>query len=150
MRVLAWTLLWLLLVVGAGWYLWRRLRWLWGRSQELGDTLADTERLLEATGLVVEQHTEALRSEWAAEPAAELAVFRSVVDVARERAQVRAASEAQRARRRAERLPGWARRRRDFRPILDAAEELPRPRGLDVVERRDGSGRPGRASDRAG
>ncbi len=40
MRGLLWALIWLALIAGSGWYLWRRLRWLWGRAEVLGETLA--------------------------------------------------------------------------------------------------------------
>ena len=48
MRGLVWTLIWLALVAGAAWYLWRRLRWLWGRTELLGDTLTEAETLFSA------------------------------------------------------------------------------------------------------
>lgn len=109
MRVLAWVLVWLVLLAAAGWYLWRELRRLWGRSRLLGDQLTDTGQLLTAMELVVAERSGAAREAVAQEPAPELAVFRSPLELAAERQRLLADQRAARAARRQARLPGWAR-----------------------------------------
>lgn len=109
MRLLLWTLIWVVLVAGAAWWLWRGLRDLWGRSTALGAQLAEAETLLAATELVVRQHADADAAARAAQPAPELAVFGNPLELAGERTELRRSLREQRDRRRAERLPGWAR-----------------------------------------
>ena len=107
MRGLVWTLIWLALVAGAAWYLWRRLRWLWGRTELLGDTLTEAETLFSAaTDREVDAHDAATDRP----PQVELAIFRAPAEVAQERDLIRETLRGERAARRRASLPGWARR----------------------------------------
>jgi len=109
-RVLVWVLVWLVLLGAAGWWLWGRLRVLWRRSGALGDQLTQAEALLAATEQVAAAHTEAAAVARVQAPARELAVFRDAGEVAAERDTLRRTLREQRDHRRAERVPGWARR----------------------------------------
>ncbi len=106
MRGLLWALIWLALLAGSGWYLWRRLRWLWGRSEVLGETLAEAEVLVSAA---TEPGTAAGAESPPGGAAVELAVFRNPAVVAVERERLRETLRKQRAARRRASLPGWAR-----------------------------------------
>lgn len=110
MRWLVWTLLWLTLLAGAGWYLWRRLRWLWGRSELLGETLTEAEAILAQASETAEDAFHLRRTAAPLTPPEELAIFRDPAQVATERDHLREQLRAQRAARRSAALPGWARR----------------------------------------
>lgn len=97
-----WVLIWTLLVVIAGAYLVARLWGLWGQIKEL---TAETERA--ATTLsALEAQVDRLGER---APAPPLAVFQDPRDLRHHRATTRAVLREQRAARRAERLPRWAR-----------------------------------------
>lgn len=97
-----WVLIWTLLVVIAGAYLVARLWGLWGQVKEL---TAETERA--ATTLsALEAQVDRLGER---APAPPLAVFQDPRDLRHHRATTRATLREQRAARRAERLPRWAR-----------------------------------------
>ncbi len=106
MRGLLWTLVWLAILAGSGWYLWRRLRWLWGRSELLGETLAEAEALVSSATEVLASPAEEAPP---VDAAAELAVFRDPAEVAGERERLRETLREERAARRRAALPGWAR-----------------------------------------
>ncbi len=106
MRGLLWALIWLALIAGSGWYLWRRLRWLWGRSEALGETLAEAAVVVSAT---TERAGPAVDGSPPVGAAVELAVFRNPAEVAVERDRLRETLRNQRAARRRSSLPGWAR-----------------------------------------
>ena len=103
MRGLVWTLVWLAILAGSGWYLWRRLRWLWGRSELLGETLAEAEALVSSAT----DHPEpAIGDAPPTDAAPELAIFRNPADVAQERDLIRETLRGERAARRRASLPG--------------------------------------------
>lgn len=97
-----WVLIWTLLVVIAGAYLVARLWGLWGQVKEL---TAETERAA-TTVSALEAQVDRLGER---APAPPLAVFQDPRDLRHHRATTRAAVREQRAARRAERLPRWAR-----------------------------------------
>lgn len=97
-----WVLIWTLLVVIAGAYLVARLWGLWGQIKEL---TAETERAA-TTVSALEAQVDRLGER---APAPPLAVFQDPRDLRHHRATTRAAVREQRAARRAERLPRWAR-----------------------------------------
>ena len=107
MRGLGWTLIWLAILAGSGWYLWRRLRWLWGRSELLGDTLTEAEAVLAS----ISEEPSAPADGAPERPAhVELAIFRKPAEVAAERDRLRETFHQERAARRLASRPGWARR----------------------------------------
>lgn len=97
-----WVLIWTLLVVIAGAYLAARLWTLWGQVKEL---TAETERATQTLS-ALEAQVDRLGER---QPAPPLAVFQDPRDLRRHRNTSRAALREQRAARRAERLPRWAR-----------------------------------------
>ena len=97
-----WVLIWTILVVVAGVYLVARLWGLWGQVKEL---TAETERASQ-TLAALEAQVERLGEVAPPQP---LAVFQDPRDLRHHRATTRAALREQRAARRAERLPRWAR-----------------------------------------
>ncbi len=103
MRVVMWVLIWLVLLMGAGWYLWSALRRAWRASGRLMDELMATERRLSAIRTEVDRlgdGTGALE---------ELAVFGDPDALRKERERTRQALSEQRRARRAENRPAWAR-----------------------------------------
>lgn len=106
MRVLVWVFLWALLLAGSGWYLRGRLRAVWRRAEGLARELERAQARLDAARTAAEGARER-----PADPApAELAAFGGIARAYRERVAVRAALDEHRRARRAQRLPGWARR----------------------------------------
>lgn len=104
MRWVVWILVWIALLVAAGWYPWRKLRELWARSERLGETLAEAEALVAAA-------TEPVAgADRAAPEPVELAIFRDPAEVALERERLRRTLREERDIRRRASLPGWARR----------------------------------------
>lgn len=104
MRALAWTLFFVALLAGSGWYLWRRARPLPGliaaAAEEIHTAqtrLAEVESTWSSAGMP-------LRS------AADLAVFTRPAQARRDRNRIRAQSRQARQARRLAALPGWARR----------------------------------------
>jgi hypothetical protein len=97
-----WVLIWTLLVVIAGAYLAGRLWALWGQVKEL---TAETERAAQTLS-ALEAQVERLGER---APAPPLAVFQDPRDLRHHRTTTRAELRRQRAERRAERLPRWAR-----------------------------------------
>jgi hypothetical protein len=97
-----WVLIWVLLVVVASGYLGARLWALWGQVKEL---TAETERAT-ATLTALEAQVDRLGERTAA---ARVAVFDDPRDLRRQREVTRAGLRPERAARRAERLPRWAR-----------------------------------------
>jgi hypothetical protein len=113
MRVLVWTLIWAGLLVAAVLHLRRRLRALWDRTRGLGDELDAAQERLDAVRVAAVDAAEGARLAATGPEAAtrgELALFRSPLEVARERRAVRETLAKERDQRRAGRLPGWARR----------------------------------------
>ena len=96
-----WVLIWTILVVVAGVYLVARLWGLWGQVKELTAETDRASRTLAAIEAQVDRLGEA--------PPQSIAVFQDPRDLRRHRATTRADLRAQRASRRAERLPRWAR-----------------------------------------
>ena len=96
-----WVLIWTILVVVAGVYLVARLWGLWGQVKELTAETERASRTLAALEAQVDRLGEA--------PPHPIAVFQDPRDLRRHRATTRADLRAQRAARRAERLPLWAR-----------------------------------------
>lgn len=116
MRVLAWVVLWTLLLVGSAWYLWQRLRRLGRATRRLAAELSAAEQALtriqqEAAGAArrqTEQH--AATNPAHAPKGAHLAVFTGIPQAVAERRAVRRALDESKRARRAANLPGWARR----------------------------------------
>ena len=106
MRGLVWTLVWLAILAGSGWYLWRRLRWLWGRSELLGETLAEAEALVSSA---TDHPDPAIGDAPPTDAAPELAIFRNPAEVAVERERLRETLREERAARRRAAHPAWAR-----------------------------------------
>jgi hypothetical protein len=111
-RGLLWTLVFVGLLAGAGWWLWQRVRRLSRISSDLGRQLSEAEALLGVVGSAAAEHERQRRAEGlhpAVAPGPELAVFRDPLQVAAERRELRRTLATQRADRRAAHRPGWAR-----------------------------------------
>jgi len=109
-RVLAWVLVWVVLLLGATGYLWTKLRVAWRASRDLGAELLLTEqRLADVRGQVerLREDTDVVQE---LAGFAELAVFADASVLGRERAATRRTLGEQRRARRAGNLPAWARR----------------------------------------
>ena len=116
MRVLAWVLVWVVLLAASGWYLWRCLRRLFRTAGRLAHELTEAElrlgRIQQEAGA---RHTGdgGAPAHDPADPATEavqLAVFTGIAQAAAERRAVREALREQRQARRDANRPGWARR----------------------------------------
>ncbi len=103
MRAVVWILIWLVLLLGSGWYLWSALRRTWRTSTRLMDELVSTEHRLSAI------RTEVDRLGDRADALEELAVFGDASALRKERERTRQALTEQRRARRAENRPTWAR-----------------------------------------
>jgi len=97
-----WVMIWVVLLVAAGWYLGVRSWRLWGQTRELGSELATAQRRLEEVQGELELLGERIGSP------DELAVFADPAIARRERARARAAGRRERQRRRATSRPPWA------------------------------------------
>jgi hypothetical protein len=115
-RVLAWILVWALLLVASAWYLWRRVRLLGRATSRLGAELATAERALtqiqrEASGAASDRAGRHTATGAAGDDSAQpLAVFTGIPQAVAERRAVRKALKQSKRARRAANLPGWARR----------------------------------------
>ena len=104
MRLLLWTLTWIVLVLGAAWYLWRKVRVTWRSSRQLGAELRVAERRLSEVREQVEQLQQG------SDAVQELAVFGDAGALRAERDTMRQTLGQQRRARAAGNRPGWARR----------------------------------------
>lgn len=104
MRLLLWTLTWIILVLGAAWYLWRKVRVTWRSSRQLGAELRVAERRLSEVREQVEQLQQG------SDAVQELAVFGDAGALRAERDTMRQTLGQQRRARAAGNRPGWARR----------------------------------------
>ena len=104
MRLLLWTLTWIVLVLGAAWYLWRKVRVTWRSSRQLGAELRVAERRLREVREQVEQLQQG------SDAVQELAVFGDAGVLRAERDTMRQTLGEQRRARAAGNRPGWARR----------------------------------------
>lgn len=102
MRILLWALVWLVLFVGAGLHLWRRVRPLPGKAAAASREVGALTRHLDALEAIPEPQRSPLKG------AEELAVFRSPREMRAAFARGVARSRDARALRRHDRLPGWA------------------------------------------
>lgn len=102
MRILLWALVWLVLFVGAGLHLWRRVRPLPGKAAAAGREVGALTRHLDALEAIAEPQRSPLKG------AEELAVFGSPRELRAAYARGVARSRDARALRRHDRLPGWA------------------------------------------
>ncbi len=107
MRVVGWVLVWLALIGGSAWWLYQRVRWLWGRAAALSDQVAEAEQ--QAAEVAARARAAAEQRLRDAPPPAEPAIFRHPLDVAIERADLRERHRLERQLSRAARRPGWAR-----------------------------------------
>lgn len=99
-----WVLLWVVLVVGGLGVCALLARRVWGRARALLRELGDAERLVGA----LETRTDRIRAEVATTPV-DLAIFSDPAQVGAARRATRRTVADERAVRREERLPGWAR-----------------------------------------
>jgi len=97
-----WVLIWTLLVAIATAFLAARLWGLWGQVKELTSELERASRTLSALEAEVDRLGERA-------PAPPIAVFQDPRDLRRHREVTRAALREQRAARRSQRVPSWAR-----------------------------------------
>lgn len=104
MRVLVWIVTWVVLLLGAGAYLWALVRVAWRRTRDFGTELRVTEQRLSD----VRGHVERPRKGTDAFQA--LAVFGNASVLRAERRDTRQALSEQRRARQAQNLPTWARR----------------------------------------
>ncbi len=104
MRALVWILIWIVLVLGAAWYLWAKLRVGWRTSRELAQELRVTEARLNAVQQQVQQLGET------SDTIQQLAVFGDPAALRTERERTRETLAGQRRARRAGNRPSWARR----------------------------------------
>ena len=102
MRILLWSVVWLVLLVGAGLYLWRGVRPLPGKVAAAGREVEALTRQLDALEAMAEPQRSPLKG------AKELAVFGSPRELRAAYARGVARSRDARALRRHDRLPGWA------------------------------------------
>ena len=104
MRLLLWVLVWIVLVLGAGWYLWHKVRVTWRASRQLGAELLVAERRLSEVREQVEQ------LQRGGDVVQELAVFGDAGVLRAERDTMRQSLGQQRRARAVGNRPGWARR----------------------------------------
>ena len=104
MRLLLWILIWIVLVLGAAGYLWRKIRVAWRSSRQFGAELLVAERRLGEVREQVEQLQQG------SDAAHELAVFGDAGALRAERDAMRQTLGQQRRARAAGNRPGWARR----------------------------------------
>jgi hypothetical protein len=100
-RILLWSVVWLVLLVGAGLYLWHRVRPLPGKVAAAGREVEALTRQLDALEAIAEPQRSPLKG------AEELAVFGSPRELRAAYARGVARSRDARALRRHDRLPGW-------------------------------------------
>lgn len=104
MRALAWTLFFIALLAGSGWYLWRRARPLPGLIA------ATVEEIETAQTRLAEVESRWVGAGMALRSAADLAVFTAPAQARRERDRLLSISRQARQTRRLASLPAWARR----------------------------------------
>ncbi|MDQ2755237.1 MAG: hypothetical protein M3Y71_01535 [Actinomycetota bacterium] len=103
MRTLVWILVWVVLLAGAGLYLWRAVRATWRQATVLGGELAT------ASDRLAEVQTQVERLGESTDRLDELAVFGDPVTLRRERTRGREALRRQGRTNRRRDLPTWAR-----------------------------------------
>lgn len=106
MRLLVWVVIWIVLLAGSAWWLWRRARSAWGSTTQLGDVVGELEVLASATEIAIDAET-TRRAE--STPRHTPAAGRPIAEVRAEREAARTAYARFREHRRRQRRPAWAR-----------------------------------------
>ena len=116
MRAAVWIGIWVVLLAGSGFYLWRALRHFWARASRFGEQLGQSSTVLEQVRLELEarQPVDADASQpggtpGSAAPSWQPAVFDSPLTALDRYRRVRSDVSGYRRRRRIQRRPPWAR-----------------------------------------